>query len=896
MAVQGVAWGISVAGWIMSPIISKLLDKVLSYCKFDKEETLRHLLTDVLPRLTLTLEAADAINHRLFLGWTVRRLKSAFYDIEDILDELEYIRHQKKLDKQKRSPSKRTKIASYAEAGPSNQDICIEPGLTLTGDLNRRLKNHIAKIEELIVAAQGIIALAKPPSKGETSTARNIQTHTTSTPTEKVTGRDEDRDQIAKMLHDKDEVNPSSSDNRCFSAIGIYGISGSGKTTLAQHVCNVGDIFREMLEAVDKNSCRAFSGLDMLENELENKLKGKRFLLVLDDIWCNKDVHEQKLARLLSPLNLGKQGSKILATSRNEDAFSDLGSGVKRKVFPIRALDDEAFLNLFMYYALEDANADDPDQIDLKTIGAEIAKKLKGSPLAASTVGGQLRARQKDVEFWREVRDGDLVNETTGALWWSYQHLDEQVRRCFAYCSIFPRRHRLNRDELVKLWVAEGFIQTTDAEKDMEAVGRDYFHELLATSFVQPGGYYQGSDCYIVHDLMHDLAEKVAGSDCFRIENGLRSKVPRHVRHLYVANAAMVTKDIFELENLRTLIVDDTEWLAPVNNKFFEKVFKKLKKLRVLAVETAWKDNFDLKLPESIGHLKHLRYLGLVIFEAGHVFPKTLANLYHLQVLKFCYSSDVQVSPGTNMSNLTNLRHIIGEMTMHVPNMGRITSLQTLECFGVKMGHGYELHQLSNLNKLRGNLKINGLENVESKEEAEEAKLVDKERLTGLKLHWYNDPTCLEVQEEVLEGLCPPKGLKSLEIWGYESQRYPSWMVGEQNGGPKNLHQLRLCRSKGPAPEIFNFFIHLRELTISSCSLDHLPDNMKDLSYLKRLKILRCLHLKSLPELPGSLQKFKLKDCDESFMRSCEEKDHSNWQKIQHVDVKDIGFRGGSTL
>lgn len=127
MAVQGVAWGISVAGWIMSPIISKLLDKVLSYCKFDKEETLHRLLTDVLPRLTLTLEAAEAINHRVLFEGIVSGLKSAFYDMEDILDDLEYIRHQKKLNKQKslykERKKKRLKNSSdaHAEAGPSNQ-------------------------------------------------------------------------------------------------------------------------------------------------------------------------------------------------------------------------------------------------------------------------------------------------------------------------------------------------------------------------------------------------------------------------------------------------------------------------------------------------------------------------------------------------------------------------------------------------------------------------------------------------------------------------------------------------------------------------------------------------------------------------------------------------------
>ncbi|KAM0881511.1 hypothetical protein ACQ4PT_032889 [Festuca glaucescens] len=125
MVVEGVAWGISIAGWIMSPIVSKLLDKVLSYCKSDNAETLRHLLTGVPPRLALTLEAAEAINHGRLFEEMVRGLKSAFYDMEDILDELEYIRHKKKLDGQKnlhkKREKKRTKLTLDDEAGSSNQ-------------------------------------------------------------------------------------------------------------------------------------------------------------------------------------------------------------------------------------------------------------------------------------------------------------------------------------------------------------------------------------------------------------------------------------------------------------------------------------------------------------------------------------------------------------------------------------------------------------------------------------------------------------------------------------------------------------------------------------------------------------------------------------------------------
>lgn len=239
MVMGGVSW--AVADWIMSPVISKLLDKTLSYCKPDKPETLYRLLTDVLPRLTLTLKAAEAINQNKLFEEMVRGLKSAFYDMEDILDELEYIRHQKKLDKQKilgqKRVKKRLKITLDAEAGPSNQDICIEPSLTLTGDLGHRLKDNMVKIEELIVAAQGIIALAKPSSKSRNVAAKNTRTRTTSASIGKVTGRDEDLKEITTMLRNENvDLNPSSSDSKCFSVIGIHSMSGSGKTTLAQHV------------------------------------------------------------------------------------------------------------------------------------------------------------------------------------------------------------------------------------------------------------------------------------------------------------------------------------------------------------------------------------------------------------------------------------------------------------------------------------------------------------------------------------------------------------------------------------------------------------------------------------------------------------------------------------
>ena len=118
-------------------------------------------------------------------------------------------------------------------------------------------------------------------------------------------------------------------------------------------------------------------------------------------------------------------------------------------------------------------------------------------------------------------------------------------------------------------------------------------------------------------------------------------------------------------------------------------------------------------------------------------------------------------------------------------NLGWTISLQTLPYLTVSNEQGYEIRQLRDLKKLR-RLVIRGLENVKSKEEALEANLAAKERLTELKLVWFgdNDTRCSpEVEAEVLEGLCPPVGLQELVIRGYKGSRYPDWMVGKQSGG-----------------------------------------------------------------------------------------------------------------
>ncbi|KAF8730896.1 hypothetical protein HU200_016768 [Digitaria exilis] len=453
----------------------------------------------------------------------------------------------------------------------------------------------------------------------------------------------------------------------------------------------------------------------------------------------------------------------------------------------------------------------------------------------------------------------------------------------------FPGRHRLKRDELVRLWVAEGLIRNTHSQK-MEDVAQEYFDELVPTSFLQLRMKRYYSDyCYIVHDLLHHLAERVAGDDCFRIENGWTGEVPRGVRHLFVDNYnEQVLEMIIELENLCTLFINRVGIDTPLEKKVLESMVNKLCKLRVLSVRTT---QVKFSLPASIGLLQHLRFL---LFRMGPSsklkFPSTFNKLYHIQVLDFG-RCNLSFPSGEEMVNLVHLRYATSNVSVHLPvDINRSTSLQKLPFFYV--GKNHKLKVLRDLNNIRGRLRICGLINVEGKEEALEAKLADKERLTELEPSWNfsKETGGPEVEAEVLEGLCPAMCLEALKIECYSGVTYPKWMVDKPSGSEWYLQKLELweCSRLEPVPELFEVFVHLSSFTLAKCTWDALPDSIEHLKLLKKLEIYKCLNIRSLPALPQSLETFRLDRCDVVFMRSCQTIGDPNWNKIQHIPNREF--------
>ncbi|KAL7170033.1 hypothetical protein ACSBR2_034975 [Camellia fascicularis] len=165
---------------------------------------------------------------------------------------------------------------------------------------------------------------------------------------------------------------------------------------------------------------------------------------------------------------------------------------------------------------------------NLVFIGRKIVGKCKGLPLVARTLGGLLRCKERDEE-WEIVLNSkiwDLTgqgNEIPPALRLSYHHLPSHLKQCFAYCSIVPKDYEFEEMELVFLWMAEGLLPQQNGEKRMEDLGVEYFRELQSRSFFQPSSSGESSK-FVMHDLINDLAQSVAGYTCFRLEDKLKDQ------------------------------------------------------------------------------------------------------------------------------------------------------------------------------------------------------------------------------------------------------------------------------------------------------------------------------------------------------------------------------------
>ena len=282
---------------------------------------------------------------------------------------------------------------------------------------------------------------------------------------------------------------------------------------------------------------------EVILNKLREVLRAKTYLLVLDDVW-NEDVliweaFINNMKGVSSTL-----GNGIIITTRSKKVASTVNPFYN---YPVNGLSHEECWSIIKTKAF-DGNAEVPSGFE--TIGIEIAKRCHGLPLAANVVGGVL-CRCKSVQDWRSIKenwlsDGEGGESILTILKLSYDHLSSpSLKKCFAYCSIFPKGKVIVKEELIELWMAEGFLQPIGRD-DMESVGNMFFNVLLQNSLLQAAeADFYGRECCMMHDLVHDLASSVLYT------NADGSNIVRYKFH--EKDSGDIPKEVSR--NLRTLLV-----------------------------------------------------------------------------------------------------------------------------------------------------------------------------------------------------------------------------------------------------------------------------------------------------------------------------------------------------
>ncbi|KAL5565702.1 hypothetical protein UlMin_028866 [Ulmus minor] len=242
--------------------------------------------------------------------------------------------------------------------------------------------------------------------------------------------------------------------------------------------------------------------------KLRDALKGKKFLLVLDDVW-SEDLDEWD--NLKSCFQSGERGSKIIVTTRSSNVASIAASNQPLHSLP--ELPEEDCRRLFAKTVFS-SDQDRDAHPDLQEIGQKIVEKCRGLPLSVKSMGGILH-RERDPKKWESILKSsvwELLQQNSKniipSLWLSYRYLPSEIKPCFAYCSIFPKDYQFKKEELVQLWMAEGFLKNEAGKRGitMEEVGKLYLEELISRSMFQSSKDCFGRDCFIMHDLVHDLA------------------------------------------------------------------------------------------------------------------------------------------------------------------------------------------------------------------------------------------------------------------------------------------------------------------------------------------------------------------------------------------------------
>ncbi|RCV13041.1 hypothetical protein SETIT_2G315000v2 [Setaria italica] len=694
-----------------------------------------------------------------------------------------------------------------------------------------------------------------------------------------------EKDELIDVLMDRKSTN---------KVVTIIGGSGVGKTTLARkihedhHTRNAFSIVvwvsvfkgfddTGLLSAIVRaagGNPKAQENRVQLEAMLAAILKGKRFLLVLDDVHSHQ-INENSLE---AHWHICGHGSRILITTRDESVVAKVKDA---HIHWIKKLSFQDCWSLLCRNAYLDESVHGNT---LRNIGISIIQKCNQLPMSVKIIGAVLRTKERTQEAWQRVQESegwffkdvqDYVHGLTEAIFLGYHDLPLHLKQCFIYLCLFPEGFLIRQQFVSQLWISEGLIEKRD-NCSLEKTAEEYYRELLSRNLLQPETGSDDTTRCTMHDqirsyLQFFAKDKIFSGDLKTTINGNSSEA---LRHVWIRNNTPTTavEEMGTVASLKTIIL----YKIPLGNRSLDKLFKGLKYLQLLdlgGTEITY-------VPRTLESLYHLRLLNLSLTRITDL-PESIESLTNLMFLGLRYCNWLHNLPN-GIGKLQNLRNLdLRGTNLHqvLPSLVNLKQLSTLHGFVVNRKPkreddptGWPLEDLTSLDALRS-LQILRLERVSDSSRVQEAMLETKSHLKELELCCSNDDRQSEVQEEdartlkdIFDRLSPPHCLKSLKIMSYYGKLFPDWLPNLSNLQSLVLTDCKFCEH---IPNLGQL-MELKFLTITSCT-KLVTIEQDRTSTGQAFPKLEQLHLRDMANLQSwigftphdmpSLVKFRLENC-----------------------------------
>ncbi|CAO2150131.1 unnamed protein product [Urochloa humidicola] len=606
--------------------------------------------------------------------------------------------------------------------------------------------------------------------------------------------------------------------------IGIVGTGGVGKTTLAQNIYNHNKIkgsfsnqawicvsqeysednlLKEVLRNIGEDY-KPDETVGKLKRKLSVAMENKNLFLVLDDMW----KHEAWTNLLRTPLNTAAAVT-ILVTTRNEIVTRTIGV---EDVHRVQLMSDDVGWELLW----KSMNVNEETEVqNLRSIGEEVVRMCGGLPLAIKVIASVLASKEKTENQWRQVLKNsawtmsNIPVELRGALYLSYNDLPWHLKQCFIFCTLYPQDHSMSRHDLIRFWVAEGFVQEQE-DQLLEDTANEYYNELIYRNLLHPDPKCVDYSWCKMHDLLRRLGQYLSQGEYFCGDlQSLEAKSLFKLRHISI----VTDKDSIILPNMngeniraRTLLIHRSKSIVVEHA-----IFKRFPCIRVLDLTSSTIG----VVPKCIGTLIHLRLLDFDGTDISNL-PESICSLKYLQILNLqrCHALHILPMAVTELCSLRRLG-LQGTPINQVPNgISELKSLNDLQGFPIghgsdnsaRMQDGWNLDELGPLLQLR---KLAMIKLERTSPCSTDSLLVDKKFLKELRLYCtertdepYSEDDVINI-ERTFEKLLPPQSVEDIAITNFFGRRYPTWL-GTTTTHLPSVGYLKLinCKSSVHLPPI----------------------------------------------------------------------------------------------